>query len=69
MNRRNFVKDNVLLSGALGLGMTGVYSHNKKGDDNLTNVPPQFNLKYAPHLGMFKESAGDDPIDQLNFMA
>ena len=24
---------------------------------------------YAPHLGMFKHSAGDDPIDQLNFMA
>ncbi|MBT8298813.1 MAG: TIM barrel protein [Maribacter sp.] len=28
-----------------------------------------FNLKYAPHLGMFKHHAGDDPIDQLNFMA
>jgi hydroxypyruvate isomerase len=32
-------------------------------------VPHQFNLNYAPHLGMFKHSAGDDPIDQLNFMA
>lgn len=29
----------------------------------------QFNLKYAPHLGMFKNLAGDDPIDQINFMA
>lgn len=29
----------------------------------------KFNLKYAPHLGMFKELAGDDPIDQINFMA
>ena len=28
-----------------------------------------FNLKYAPHLGMFKHHAGNDPIDQLNFMA
>lgn len=28
-----------------------------------------FNLKYAPHLGMFKNYAGEDPIDQLNFMA
>lgn len=28
-----------------------------------------FNLKYAPHLGMFKHHAGEDPIDQLNFMA
>lgn len=29
----------------------------------------KFQLKYAPHLGMFKHSAGDDPIDQINFMA
>ncbi len=28
-----------------------------------------FKLNYAPHLGMFKHSAGDDPIDQINFMA
>jgi hydroxypyruvate isomerase len=28
-----------------------------------------FKLKYAPHIGMFKESAGADPLDQLRFMA
>jgi len=28
-----------------------------------------FNLKYAPHFGMFKHSAGDDLVDQLQFMA
>jgi len=28
-----------------------------------------FQLKYAPHIGMFRESAGDDPIAQLHFMA
>ena len=27
-----------------------------------------FNLLYAPHFGMFKESAGEDPLDQLQFM-
>jgi hydroxypyruvate isomerase len=27
-----------------------------------------FNLNYAPHFGMFKHNAGDDPIDQLQFM-
>lgn len=32
-------------------------------------APNTFNLKYAPHLGMFKELAGKDPIDQLTFMA
>ncbi len=28
-----------------------------------------FKLKYAPHFGMFQESAGQDPIDQLKFIA
>lgn len=28
-----------------------------------------FRQKYAPHFGMFKAHAGDDPIDQLKFMA
>ncbi|NNK20308.1 MAG: TIM barrel protein [Flavobacteriaceae bacterium] len=28
-----------------------------------------FQLKYAPHIGMFRESAGEDPIAQLHFMA
>lgn len=26
-------------------------------------------MKYAPHLGMFQNHAGDDPIEQLKFMA
>ncbi len=30
---------------------------------------PKFKLKYAPHFGMFKNSAGNDEIDQLKFMA
>ena len=29
----------------------------------------QFKLNYAPHLGMFKHKAGEDPIAQLHFMA
>ena len=29
----------------------------------------KFNLKYAPHFGMFKNSAGDNMIDQLNYIA
>ena len=28
-----------------------------------------YKLNYAPHLGMFKNHAGSDPIDQLNFIA
>lgn len=51
---------------ALGLGGVGVLSAFKESPEQ---VKSGFKLKYAPHLGMFKESAGDDPIDQLNFMA
>ncbi|MGB2865747.1 MAG: TIM barrel protein [Sedimentisphaerales bacterium] len=29
----------------------------------------KFKLKYAPGFGMFKEHAGNDPIDQIKFMA
>ncbi len=29
----------------------------------------RFQLKYAPHFGMFKHSAGDDLLDQLKFAA
>lgn len=29
----------------------------------------QFKLKYAPHIGMFEQSAGKDPVDQLKYMA
>ena len=29
----------------------------------------RFGLDYAPHFGMFRESGGEDPIDQLQFMA
>jgi hydroxypyruvate isomerase len=28
-----------------------------------------FKLKYAPHIGMFENSAGPDPLDQIRFMA
>lgn len=30
---------------------------------------PHFTLDYAPHFGMFRHHAGQDPIDQLKFMA
>ena len=29
----------------------------------------EFNLKYAPHFGLFKNIAGDDLVDQLNYIA
>ena len=65
MKRRKFIQKTALSSGALAITGTTVYSASK--DTFL--APHNFNLKYAPHLGMFTQLAGKDPIAQLNFMA
>ena len=62
MNRRNFTYSAFLT----GLGLSATPSLFANSGVATTH---KYNLKYAPHLGMFKHSAGDDPIDQLNFMA
>jgi len=64
MERRKFVR-NSLLAGA-GLATASGVSP-ALGKEALKKN--DFKLKYAPHFGMFKNHAGDDPIDQLNFMA
>ncbi len=64
MKRRNFIQKSALTGGALSLG--GAFSYAAGAYDSTKH---QFNLKYAPHLGMFKAHAGEDPIAQINFMA
>ncbi len=64
MKRRSFIQKTALTSGAISLGGAFSHAHNKTN-----GMKHQFNLKYAPHLGMFKHHAGKDPIAQLNFMA
>jgi len=65
MKRRSFIQKSALSTGALTMTGTLTYANSLT---NTTNAH-QFNLKYAPHIGMFKHLAGDDPIAQLNFMA
>tara|TARA_B100000686_G_scaffold328364_1_gene388281 strand:- start:366 stop:1277 length:912 start_codon:yes stop_codon:yes gene_type:complete len=62
MIRRSFINNVTLTSFGTVLAPKSLFSI----DNNFAN---SFNLKYAPHLGMFKNTAGNDPIDQLNFMA
>lgn len=52
---------------ALGSGM--ISAGGLLSFDNRTDLPTPFNLNYAPHLGMFRHHAGEDPIAQLEFMA
>jgi hydroxypyruvate isomerase len=66
MERRNFLR-NAALSGIALTGMTGLMS--AAASEKAASNEAKFKLKYAPHLGMFKNSAGDDPIDQIKFMA
>jgi len=58
MDRREF-------SQSLGLASLGTLAASNKSWDSRHS----FNLKYAPHLGMFDLHAGKDPVDQLKFMA
>lgn len=62
MNRRKFTQSTLVA----GLGIAAAPSLFAQTG---AFAPHSFNLNYAPHLGMFKNMAGDDPIDQLNFMA
>jgi hydroxypyruvate isomerase len=63
MNRRNFVKNLSLATASTTLTTQAVLAN------TLENAPKNnFKLKYAPHFGMFENSAGKDEIDQLKFM-
>ena len=71
MQRRNFVKSTF---GVAGLGLAGAAVSNEALAGNRQEpagplAKNNFKLKYAPHFGMFENSAGKDPIDQLKFMA
>ncbi|NND08399.1 MAG: TIM barrel protein [Saprospiraceae bacterium] len=61
MKRRHFVKSSLLSSAAI----PPVNAGDPIGNEEMN----PFKLKFAPHLGMFKHHAGEDPIDQINFMA
>jgi hydroxypyruvate isomerase len=65
MKRRNFSKNLFSLPFLTTATWGSVAVLNKKEDKK----PKPFKLKYAPHFGMFENSAGKDLIDQLKFMA
>ncbi|XLS28957.1 hydroxypyruvate isomerase family protein [Flavobacteriaceae bacterium M23B6Z8] len=64
MKRRNFITNSLLGSAALGLMPSKAFSSSSD-----TMAKHRFNLKYAPHDGMFKAHAGADILDQLKFIA
>jgi len=60
MNRREFVASSIALGAAALLPAQNAHPQGNGAT---------FKLNYAPHFGMFKNHAGEDPIDELKFMA
>jgi hydroxypyruvate isomerase len=59
MHRRQFLAGTLAATAASTLTTSSATAAPKR----------QFKLKYAPHFGMFRNSAGDDVVSQLDFMA
>src|SRR4051794_17921430 len=64
MDRRDFLRTTAAALPALG---TATVSSGAQG--GAAPAKRSFKLKYAPHFGMFEQSAGKDLLDQLRFMA
>ncbi|TYA74773.1 hydroxypyruvate isomerase family protein [Seonamhaeicola marinus] len=67
MERRDFIKKSATAASIAGLGITAANAITNPLEDSPN--PKRFNMKFAPHFGMFKNHAGEDLIDQINFMA
>ena len=64
-SRRRFLGTLATGTAAALLPLRGLYGAATARGNN--RAP--FRMKYAPPLGMFEESAGKDPLDQIRFMA
>lgn len=60
MTRREFLPAVSLATATIAAGL---------GAASLISYRDRFSMHYAPHFGMFKHSAGNDLVDQLNFAA
>lgn len=63
MDRRGFLTSGIAAAGATALAAAAVRPAAAQA------AASGFKLKYAPHFGMFKNHAGENPLDQLKFMA
>jgi len=65
-SRRNFIKK--ATTGAAILAAPAFPgSYKLTGQQKVTSAATPFKLKYAPGLGMFRQHAGQDPIDNIKF--
>jgi hydroxypyruvate isomerase len=67
MKRRSFLTSSFAATAILAAG--GIVHASAAPIQPSNAKKSAFKLKYAPHFGMFRHSAGEDLIDQLQFMA
>ena len=67
MRRREMMRSCV--AGAAVAAMGAAWGDRAWSVDQASGDSEKFKLGYAPHPGMFKNSAGSDVIDQINFAA
>ena len=63
MNRRDFLSTGLVAGAALSASAVPTGAAEEQTGKG------RFRLKYAPHFGMFRNLAGNDPVDQVKFMA
>ena len=61
MKRRNFIQNSTLIAASL-MAVNPLFSNNNSNPNHV------YNLNYAPHFGMFKNHAGSDIFNQLEFI-
>lgn len=64
MQRRDFIKTGSVAAAAAVVAATA-----SESADAPSAKRRSFQLRYAPHFGMFRHTAGDDLVDQLKFAA
>jgi len=70
MKRRSFITNTVLAAPLVACASPNLIPSATSASMARKSIQePKFKLKFGPHIGMFKNLAGEDPIDQLNFMA
>lgn len=67
MKRRTFLQNSLVGGTALAAAPGALFT--PRVTETQQVGPHPFQLKYAPHEGMFRNSAGEDILDQLRFMA
>lgn len=67
MERRKFLQQGTL-AGLSTLAFSAATAAAHPSEGSLPAIGKPFNLNYAPHDGMFKNSAGSNVLDQIQFM-